>query len=32
MDERLKKLDVLNKNLNSPKELRGVFLPKDSPK
>jgi len=32
MDERLIKLDDLNKNLKPPKELGGAFLPKGSPK
>lgn len=32
MDEKLRKLNDLNKNLKPPKELSGVFLPKESPK
>jgi len=32
MDERLRKLDDLNKNLKPPKELGGKFLPEQSPK
>jgi len=32
MDERLRKLDDLNKNLKPPKELSGEFLPEESPK
>lgn len=32
MDERLGKLNDLNKNLKPPKELSGAFLPKESPK
>jgi len=31
MNEKLKKIDVLNKKLRPPKELGGMFLPKESP-